>query len=214
MKTIKSYIFAAVSLIILLLSNCGVRNFDNQLLKEYYNPPTIQINSPFQGEYIDGVVNISLFVHDSSGMQNVRIYCSEIPDQVFYNNTSSTNMFINTELRFWYTGYKTIYISAKDSLDLESQVALNIHVDVNNPQIYLNIPSSGFSYTNVTNMNVSGTTWVSNGSVVQIDLIRGDNVSFPVSGTAAWSATVGLLSNKTNNFNMTATSDKGLTGNY
>ncbi|NPV03094.1 MAG: right-handed parallel beta-helix repeat-containing protein, partial [Brevinematales bacterium] len=53
-----------------------------------------------------------------------------------------------------------------------------------------------------------------NGSVVQIDLIRGDNVSFPVSGTAAWSATVGLLSNKTNNFNMTATSDKGLTGNY
>ena len=214
MKIIKSVIFAAACFFILLLSHCAVRDFDNPLLKEYYNPPVIQINSPYQYTNIDGVVKVNLFVHDSSGMQSVRVFCNEIPDQVFYNNTSSTNMFVNTDLRFWYSGYKTIYISAKDSLDLESQVMVTVHVDVNNPQIYLSIPSSGFTYTNVTNMTVSGTTWVSNGSVVQIDLIRGDHTSFPVSGTAAWSANVGLLPNKTNNFNMTATSDKGLTGSY
>ncbi len=213
MKIFKLWVLFFSPFVLIVLSNCAFRDFDNPVLKEHYNPPVIQINYPGNGTNIDGVVKVGLFVHDSSGMKSVRIYSPGVQDLEFYNNSSSKEMFINADLRFWNDGYKYIYISAKDSLDLESQAMVAVNVTVNTPQITLNVPSSGFSFTNVTNITSSGNAWVNSGIITTVELVRGDNKVFSATGTSNWFANIYMLPNTTNSFTVNATSDKGLIGN-
>ena len=204
--------FAAV-----MFSSCSMRNFDNPVLKNYYNGPIITVVSPTNGNNIDGAVPLVLQISDVSGVKSVTVYTPDLGSWEFQNYSLSDTMFINTNIIFPGSGIpttKNITITARDGVNAESQTYVNVNVTINTPWVSVFSPPTGFSSTNVTSLTLSGTSGVGAGSsIISLKTVRmNDNAEFSVTGFGAWTSDVTLLPNCTNHFRILATSDKGIPG--
>jgi hypothetical protein len=221
------YKILLIVLSLVSFGSCSMRDFaDNDVLKEYYNPPEILFLNPVMDATYNNYVDVIFNVQDTGGISYIRISTTGATTNSVTINLSDLPKSIYVTNRFFYQiggDRKTINVEASDNLGNKNSRAISFFMQVVTP--YMSITSHWFKYstifTNVTTLRYTGWSFVTNTmdnypvSFSKTVIYRADGASFNavvtniVKGTNFWYCDVTLKVNQNQNITIRSFTDLG-----
>ena len=117
---------------VIAYNGAGETSEDSATYNVDNTPPSISVNSPASGSWVNGIVNISATASDSgSGVKNMTITIQNIGQVALVNGTS---IYYNWDTTTVADGDYIIWINSTDNVGNKATQTITVHVDNSPPQ--------------------------------------------------------------------------------
>lgn len=169
-------------------------------------PPVLSLLSPTNGQMVGESTTLIVSLSDNSLLGMFSYQLNNMPTNVFPLSTPSTNLSLSLSLE---EGTNALNLFVFDASGNSTNTSLYLFSDQSVPAIVISSPLSG-TITNRSDLTISGTSSVSSGSIVSVQVSLNGSNWLTATGTTTWSYNLGC-SEGTNLIRARAISSTGKT---